>query len=748
MKYLPILLSLLVVGKVHAAESLARAAMAANPSPREDLVLSAGWRFIQEDVKGAEAPEFSDGSWQTVRVPHCWNIKPGQDGDKANFYEGPGWYRLRIRPDAATAGKSLFLKFDAAYHSAEVFLNGKAIGSHIGGFGAFCFDVTGLLRPGQENLLAVRVSFRPSMPSIPLAGDYTKYPGLYREVHLLVLDPVSISPLDDASSGVYLKQAQVDAAAARVEVTAKLRNGTAEAKSVTVRCRILDAQGAEVQSTSAEQSIAARGAVDSVQALTLTKPHLWNGRSDPYLYHAEVEVADNNGIRDRLSQPLGLRSFRADAERGFFLNGQAYAVHGVCRHQDRFDRGWAISKADMAEDLALLLEMGCTGVRLAHYPHSGVFHDLCDQAGVLVWAELPFIGGGWNVQIKSGAFADNVCQQLTELIKQNYNHPSIMFWSIWNEIGSAKTESDKEFLSELNLLAKRLDPTRLTTAASADDKNKTTEVVGRNAYPGWYGGTPDDWSRDLPLIRSKTGGRPLIISEYGSGASVLQHQVNPRGVSPKGLFHPEQWQTEIHEKAWNVFRNAPYLCATFVWQGFDCSSMVRNEGDHPGRNDKGLITSDRSIRKDAFYFYKANWNPEPMVYITSRRFTPRPSGVFPVKAYSNCGEVELFIEGRSQGCLTNETDGAYVWDHVLLPEGQVHVAVVARRAGKAVKDKCIWKCSTDAPAKLDLSGRANLPNAGHPKSRAGVSSDTPSWLSSRRQGALPELRSSVVESVW
>jgi beta-galactosidase len=668
---------------------------------RQDTVLDGGWKFIPQDLAGAEAVAFDDAAWQSVTVPHCWNIEPGENGDSKHFDEGPGWYRLHIKPEAALAGKAFFLKFDAAYHSAEVFLNGQPVGQHIGGYGAFCFDVTPWLHPGADNLLAVKVHFKALCDSPPLGGDFTKFPGLYRNVHLLALDPLSVSPLDDAGPGVYLKQTRVDEAAAQVEITTKLRNANASAKRASVRCRLLDATGKELQTIAATQSVPASGVADAVQVLTIPQPHLWNGRLDPYLYQVAVEVSDGATVVDRVVQPLGLRYYRVDPAQGFFLNGQHYALHGVNRHQQRPGKGWAIARAELAEDVGLMCELGCTTVRTCHYQHADDYHALCDQAGLVVWAELAMVNG---IHYDSPGFVNNTQQQLAELIKQNFNHPSICFWSLWNEIHIPKTnETEKltqclNFLRVLNAQAKQLDPTRLTTGASccsAFAPMTITDVAAWNGYPGWYSGTPDGWPGLLAEVRMEINGGALAVSEYGAGASIHHHQLADVQPQPGGHFHPEEWQALVHEQHWKALRQAPYLWGTFVWVMFDFASLGRREGDHDGLNDKGLVTADRQTRKDAFYFYQAQWTTVPMVHINSRRFNPHPTGKTTVKLYTNCDSAELFLNGRTLG-NRKANDCICLWPEVDLPAGENRLEARAANASDALT----WNCTPDASPHL------------------------------------------------
>ena len=595
-------------------------------------------------------------------------------------------------------GKSLFLKFDGAATVAEVFVNGQPAGTHRGNFAAFCFDVTSLLRVGQDNVIAVRVNnaHNPDIP--PLDGDFTVFGGLYRDVHLLVLDKLSISPLDDASPGVYIKQVAVTPDSAELEITTRLRNANNAARTATVRSTITDAAGRNVATIDSQQSIPASGVSDAVQTVKLSRPHLWDGRADPYLYRVTVEIRDGRRVVDSVTQPLGLRFFRVDPNEGFFLNGKHYALHGVTRHQDRLDKGWAIGPAEHEEDFRLIKEMGCTAVRLAHYQHAQYFYDLCDKGGLVVWAELSLV----NKLGESPAFAENARQQLTELIKQNYNHPSIVFWSLFNELrfhDKMPVAAECEFIGQLNQLARTLDPTRLTVAASCcvpwtHPSAGITDAIGFNWYYGWYNGKPEDWPVELDAMHQELPSRSVGISEYGAGASVIQHEIPPKQPKPAGPWHPEEWQCVVHEAAWKAMKDRPWLWGTFLWNMFDFAADQRNEGDHPGRNDKGLVTYDRKVRKDAFYWYKANWATEPFVYITSRRFTPRTGRLTPVKVYSNCEKVTLKVNGTSFGSVES-SDHIFVWKEIALKPGENRIEAGAGKDGRTFSDSCVWTYQPD-----------------------------------------------------
>ncbi len=656
-----------------------------------DSVINSGWKFLRADEPGVEAGAYPDQQWQKISLPHTWNATDGQDGGN-DYYRGVGWYRKKLELSPTLRGKSLFVKFDAASTVAEVFVNGARAGIHKGGFGAFCIEITPFIQFDAPNVVAVKVSNAHDSTISPLRGDFTVFGGLYRDVHLLALEDLSISPLDHASPGVYLKQLQVSGERAEVEVTAVLRNASARARRATVRCSVTDQQGNSVQVSETSISLLPRSQQNSIQNISMSTPHLWNGRRDPYLYQVSVELLEGLTVVDRVDQPLGLRSFNIDAERGFFLNGEPYPLRGVNRHQDREDMGWAIGRKEQAEDFRLIEELGCTAVRLAHYQHAQEFYDLCDRGGMVVWAELALVD--WVHA--SAEFAEVCKQQLTELIKQNYNHPSVIMWSMFNELMPDDNRPlYGRLVSELNALAKRLDPTRLTVAASrsaydgSEYMNSVTDVIGYNVYKGWYEDSPEDLGAYLDMLHQRFPARAFCISEYGAGASIRQHEVPPRHPAPAGPWHPEEWQVHLHEVSWAALRSRPFVWAAFVWVMFDFASDWRSEGEKPGRNDKGLVTADRKVKKDAFYLYKAFWNPEPMIHICSRRYATRPAGPTEVRIYSNCESVALAVNGKDIG-IKSGSGGVFNWKDVVLGPGENRIEARGVAEGKQVTDACIW----------------------------------------------------------
>jgi len=654
---------------------------------RESMLLDSGWRFKSGETTNAAQPGFNDSDWQAVSIPHNWGWEEAQQGK--DFYRGPGWYRRELNLTPET-GKRYFLRFEAASLVADVYLNGKPLGEHRGGFGAFCFEITTNLPATGTNLLAVRVSNKWEPDIAPLSGDFSVYGGLYRPVHLIVTGGENFAPTDHGSPGVAWLQTSVTETQALLDVTAQISNGTKQKQPLTLVARVLDADGNQVADSKQPIALAPNATSPYWLRLTVPHPHLWNGRLDPYLYQAVIELRSGDSVVDSVEQPLGLRFYSVDPDKGFFLNGKPYHLHGVDRHQDRFNKGWAISGADMDEDLQLIKEMGATVIRCAHYQHSDYFYSLCDQAGILVWAEIPQV----NEITASEQFEETSRNQLLDLIRQNINHPSIFAWSLFNEVALRETPDPQRELQDMNNVAHSEDPTRPTIAATCTDKlpemNKIPDWLGWNIYPGWYRGTRGDFGHEMDRLRDTSRQGGFCVSEYGAGANVTQHEENPKQPKTGGPWHPEEWQALVHESAWAAMKERPFVWGTFVWNMFDFAVATRHEGSIPGRNDKGLVTYDRKTRKDAFYFYKANWSDEPVLYITSRRFTERTNAVTDVKIYSNANPVELLLNGKSLGQHRDTTNGVFIWKDVQLKAGENRVEARAERNGQKLNDSCVW----------------------------------------------------------
>ena len=640
---------------------------------RQDILLNNDWnfRFSHQVQKGTEV---------RVDLPHTWNAQDALSG-KIDYKRGIGNYEknLFIRPE--WKGKRLFIRFEGVNNIADVFINRRHIGEHRGGYGAFIFEITGKVEYGKENSILVRVNNGEQLDIMTLVGDFNFYGGIYRDVHLLITDETCISPLDYASPGVRLIQDSVSHRYAKVRAIVDLSNGSSGNQEVELNVRLLDGQRVVKEGT---KNVNLSGNEVMQQELTfeIDQPHLWNGRQDPFLYQAEVTLFRNGQMVDRVTQPLGLRFYRIDPDKGFFLNGKHLPLQGVCRHQDRSEVGNALRPQHHEEDVALMLEMGVNAVRLAHYPQATYFYDLMDKNGIIVWAEIPFVGpGGYNDKgfVDLPAFRANGKEQLKELIRQHYNHLSICVWGLFNEL-TELGDNPVEYIKELNVLAHQEDTTRPTTSASNQmgDLNFITDAIAWNRYDGWYGGTPADLGKWLDRMHKDHPEICIAISEYGAGASIYHQQDSLVKTVPTSWWHPENWQTYYHIENWKTISSRPYVWGSFVWNMFDFGAAHRTEGDRPGINDKGLVTFDRKVRKDAFYFYKANWNrEEPMLYLTGKRNTVRTQRLQTITAFTNLSGAELFVNGKSYGKAIPDSYAILEWKNVELEPGENEIKVVS-----------------------------------------------------------------------
>ena len=640
---------------------------------RQDILLNNDWnfRFSHQVQKGTEV---------RVDLPHTWNAQDALSG-KIDYKRGIGNYEKNLFIRSEWKGKRLFIRFEGVNNIADVFVNRRHIGEHRGGYGAFIFEITGKVEYGKENSILVRVNNGEQLDIMPLVGDFNFYGGIYRDVHLLIIDETCISPLNYASPGVRLIQDSVSHKYAKVRAVVDLSNGGSSNREVELNVRLLDGQRVVKEGTK-KVNLSGNAAMQQEFTFEIDQPHLWNGRQDPFLYQAEVILSRNGQMVDRVIQPLGLRFYRIDPDKGFFLNGKHLPLQGVCRHQDRSEVGNALRPQHHEEDAALMLEMGVNAVRLAHYPQATYFYDLMDKNGIIVWAEIPFVGpGGYNDKgfVDLSAFRANGKEQLKELIRQHYNHPSICVWGLFNEL-TELGDNPVEYIKELNVLAHQEDPTRPTTSASNQmgDLNFITDAIAWNRYDGWYGGTPADLGKWLDRMHKDHPEICIAISEYGAGASIYHQQDSLVKTVPTSWWHPENWQTYYHIENWKTISSRPYVWGSFVWNMFDFGAAHRTEGDRPGINDKGLVTFDRKVRKDAFYFYKANWNrEEPMLYLTGKRNTIRTQRLQTIAAFTNLSGAELFVNGKSYGKAIPDSYAILEWKNVELEPGENEIKVVS-----------------------------------------------------------------------
>ena len=640
---------------------------------RQDILLNNDWnfRFSHQVQKGTEV---------RVDLPHTWNAQDALSG-KIDYKRGIGNYEKNLFIRSEWKGKRLFIRFEGVNNIADVFVNRRHIGEHRGGYGAFIFEITGKVEYGKENSILVRVNNGEQLDIMPLVGDFNFYGGIYRDVHLLIIDETCISPLNYASPGVRLIQDSVSHKYAKVRAVVDLSNGGSSNREVELNVRLLDGQRVVKEGTK-KVNLSGNAAMQQEFTFEIDQPHLWNGRQDPFLYQAEVTLSRNGQMVDRVIQPLGLRFYRIDPDKGFFLNGKHLPLQGVCRHQDRSEVGNALRPQHHEEDAALMLEMGVNAVRLAHYPQATYFYDLMDKNGIIVWAEIPFVGpGGYNDKgfVDLPAFRANGKEQLKELIRQHNNHPSICVWGLFNEL-TELGDNPVEYIKELNVLAHQEDPTRPTTSASNQmgDLNFITDAIAWNRYDGWYGGTPADLGKWLDRMHKDHPEICIAISEYGAGASIYHQQDSLVKTVPTSWWHPENWQTYYHIENWKTISSRPYVWGSFVWNMFDFGAAHRTEGDRPGINDKGLVTFDRKVRKDAFYFYKANWNrEEPMLYLTGKRNTARTQRLQTIIAFTNQSGAELFVNGKSYGKAIPDSYAILEWKNVELEPGENEIKVVS-----------------------------------------------------------------------
>jgi beta-galactosidase len=664
----------------------APAAMAAPPaspaSPRIDRPLDAGWKFHLGDVAGAADPGFDDATWSSVTLPHTWNAADGADGG-GNYRRDVGWYRTRlVVPGGAHRS---YLQFDGANLVTDVYVDGRHVGRHEGGYSGFRFDVTDFVRPGGAAVVAVAVDNRRDPGVAPLDGDFDLSGGLYRDVHLLVTGAVHVDALDYGGPGVYVRQSGIGAAGAELEMTTKVTNDSPRARAVRVRTDVRDARGRPVATVDGLVPVPAGATVPWTRSLHLTRPHLWDGVRDPYLYSVTSRVAG-----DEVTVPLGLRTFAVDPARGFFLNGRSYQLHGVnTQLPSRPDRGVAVTRPEIDGDYATIRDMGANAVRMAHFQHSPREYELADRYGLVVWTEVPMVGAVTG----SAAFTANAEQQTRELVRQNFDHPSVAMWGLGNEQYSSTAVANR-VLADLQDVVRAEDPDRLSTYAhcclpDTDPLAGHADLTGYNRYYGWYGPAVPGLAAWADGLHAADPARPISVSEYGAGAGVAQHEQHPAPPVPASHWHPEEYQAQLAETSLRAIEERPYLWGGLVWVMFDFASDGRDEGDHAGINDKGLVTYDRKTTKDAFSWYQANWSAQPVLHITSARDAVRTTATTDVKVYANTGPVSLRVNGVPLGTRTAD-DHVVRWTDVALAPGANTVQVSAWRDGHPVTDTVVW----------------------------------------------------------
>jgi beta-galactosidase len=694
----------------------------ANPRIRESI--DAGWRYYEGSPPAAELPATADSTWRPVTLPHTWNAQDPFD-DVEGYRRDVSWYRKHLAVDSTLRGKRLFLYFEGANQVATVFVNGTRVGEHRGGYTAFAFDVTSQLHAGGDNVIAVRVdnSHSPSIP--PLSVGYALYGGIYRDVWLLATEPVHFDLTDHASSGVVVTTPAVSHASATTAVRGHVVNESPAQRSVNVVSTIFDHSGARLAQTAFALVLPAGGASDFSLALpAIARPRLWSPE-DPYLYTVRTEVRDGDTLLDRIDTPLGFRWYRFTADSGFFLNGARYALHGTNRHQDKAGIGSALSDDEHVRDMQWIKEMGANFVRLAHYPQDPAVLDAADRLGLLIWEEVPVV----NYITVSPEFTATSEDMLRDMIRQHRNHPAVVMWGIMNEVflwseqgARIGTQKDtaymrhvRDFAVAMDSVAHGEDPTRPTTMAthaSADyDRagvSTITDVLGVNMYSGWYGGKFADFGTAIDNRHKRSPKTVFFISEYGAEDDWRVNSLDPERFDFSG-----RWVLRFHESYLRQIEARPWLAGSAIWNEFDFS-QPETGGSIPHMNQKGMLTWDRQP-KDVFFLYKANWNPEPMVYVATRGWlqregtdaTAKPGAgkravPQPVDVYSNLAQVELFANGVSLGRKRPDDVRHAEWQ-VPFVDGDNVLEARGTRNGKPVTDRVVVHFTYRAPTLADAS---------------------------------------------
>ncbi|GHT09575.1 beta-galactosidase [Bacteroidia bacterium] len=660
-----------------------------------------GWSF----KKPENLPQTLNENWKPVTIPHTWNAEDMQV-KKNIFYAGEAYYKKTYRPDKSLADKRVFLRFEGVAATAKLYVNGEFAGGHEGGYAAFAIELTKLLKYGETNELLMKVDNAPNPEVIPINHTlFGVYGGIYRPVELIVTEKINIAVTDYASPGVYLTQQNVTKQSADVSVKIKLENKRKEAETVKIRTTIYETNGNIKTQKETSVKVLPQGRQVFTQELAVKKPHLWQGLEDPYLYKTVVQIELKGQIIDEIVQPLGLRHFELRAGDGMYLNGKKTPMYGVCRHQDWWQYGTALSNEQHDADLAIIKEIGATTIRFAHYQQAERIYAKCDSIGFIIWAEIPFVN---RVSTQESG---NAKQQLTELIRQNYNHPSIYVWGLHNEVYTPYNYT-VALTTELNDLAKSEDRHRYTVSVNGykvvdQASNLNADIQGINQYFGWYGGEIKDVEGWATGIEKNFPDYKVIFSEYGAEANIdQQEEVVGEFGRYFSQFYPETFATKYHEIHWGVISKHPILLASYVWNTFDFATPVNTQGGVEARNMKGLVTFDRKTKKDPFYWYKANWSKEPVLYLTQRRATERENEITPVTVYSNLGAPQLFVNNvEIKDYSKGTTNVHYIFNNVKLKDGENTIETKITHNGQVIEDKIKWNYS----AKNKQSGDGSTP---------------------------------------
>lgn len=661
-------------------------------SAREVTAFNDGWEFKKGPFSDEPMKSASqwNGNWEKVCIPHTWNAQDMQLKTNS-FYAGEAYYRKKYHFPRDMQGKRVYLRFEGVGSCAEVYVNGYLAGTHKGAYSAFACEISGQVRYGEDNEIIVKADNRARPDVIPVNHSlFGVYGGIYRPVWLVVTEPCNIVVTDYASPGVYITQKNVSAKSAEVSVKVKLDNVTLAPVPLVLENAIYDRNGRLVKKQTRAVELTPQGVQSYTADFRLRNPHLWQGREDPYLYKVVARLMQDGRVIDEVVQPLGLRRYEIVAGKGFYLNGKKYPMYGVTRHQDWWGLGSALTNREHDADLAAIMDVGATTVRFAHYQQSDYLYSRCDTLGLIIWAEIPFVNR------VTGQEWENAHRQMRELVRQSFNHPSIYIWGMHNEVyhphgyTAALTQS-------LHDLCKTEDPDRYTVAVNGyghaeHPVNQNTDVQGMNRYFGWYEKKIQDILPWVEKMEKEYPWQKLMLTEYGADANI-GHQTEHLGdaLNWGKPFYPETFQTKTHEYQWSIIAAHPYIIASYLWNMFDFAVPMWERGGIPARNLKGMITFDRKTKKDSYFWYKANWSKDPVLYLTQRRNTDREKKETSVTVYSNIGTPKVYLNGTElTGIRKGYTDVHYVFDKVTLNQGKNSLKAVVVYSGKEYTDELEW----------------------------------------------------------
>ena len=673
----------------------------AQAQQRVVYTINDGWKFTKGSPFEAQLTGCDDSSWETVNIPHTWNDKDADD-ETPGFYRGPVWYRKQLFIDKSQEGRQAVIYFEGANQEVRFYLNGQFVGEHKGGYTRFCFDITSHLRYGQENLFAIYVNnvYNPNIP--PLSADFTFFGGIYRDVYLQFMNPVHIATNDYASSGVYIRTPEVNNSAASVEITTLLTNDMPQATEIRVENIICDADGKEVKKTQAEVKLAAgETKTDISKKIKIDSPRLWD-IDDPYRYMVYTRILDKRKgtLLDEVVNPLGLRWFKFDSEKGFFLNGKGRKLIGTARHQDYFQKGNALRDELHVQDVLLLKEMGGNYLRVSHYPQDPVIMEMCDKLGIVTSVEIPVV----NAVTETEEFLHNSVEMAKEMVRQDFNRPSVMIWGYMNEIFLRRPYTEGKQLEDyyrftekvaraLEATIREEDPSRYTMMAYHNmpqyyEDAHLTEIPmiqGWNLYQGWYEPDINEFQRLLDRAHKVYKGKVLMVTEYGPGVDPRVHSYQP-----ERFDFSQEYGLVYHKHYLNEMMKRPFIAGSSLWNLNDFYSESRVDAV-PHVNNKGVVGLNRE-KKDVYWFYKTALSRRPILVIGNREWksrggvvnTAQKECIQSVPVFSNAEEVELFVNNKSLG--KKKIENNYALFDVPFVGGENLLEAVAVTGGNKLRD--------------------------------------------------------------